>query len=110
MGLRNLPCDKATCLSDLIEARPGQVSSMSLASAHGIAATLLAFSAGESVSEEAYAGDTLYQCVDGRMVLLLSAGRVEVAAGQVLCVPAGTMHAVESADGGSFKVLQLTVS
>ena len=112
MQLRNLPDDAARPLASLVTCRPGQVSSMSLVRGGidlGLSATLFAFAAGESVSEERYEGDTMYLCVEGRMALTRPDGwRAELAQGDVLRMAAGVEHAVEGA-GGPFKMLQITV-
>lgn len=110
MEFKNLPTDVPASLAGLVTCRPGQVSSMSLVRGGletGFSATLFAFAAGESVSEERYDGDALYQCVEGRMVLTRPDGwRAELGAGEVLRVPARVEHAVEGA-GGEFKMLQV---
>ena len=112
MELRNLPMDEAEGLAGLVACRPGQVSSMSLVRGGfdlGLSVVLFAFAAGESVSEERYEGDTMYLCVEGRMALTRPDGwRAELATGDVLRVPAGVEHAVETL-GAPCKVLQLTV-
>ena len=71
MGFRNLPTDEARPIVGLIESRQGQVSSMALASSGAVDFMLMAFSAGESVSEEEYFGDTLYHVVEGAAWRLL---------------------------------------
>ena len=98
MPLRNLPTDAAANLAQLIDIRPGQVSSMALTRNAGFDLTLLAFAPGESVSEEEYFGDVLYYLADSRIAL---------EAGQVLRVPAHVEHAVEGANSEGFKLLQL---
>ena len=112
MRLRNLPDDVATPLASLVTCREGQVSSMSLVAGGldlGLSATLFAFAAGESVSEERYEGDALYLCVEGAMAVTWPDGRrAPLVAGDVLRVPAGVEHAVEGA-GETFKMLQVTV-
>ena len=100
MPLRNLPTDAATSLAQMIDIRPGQVSSMALTRNAGFDLTLLAFAPGESVSEEEYFGDVLYY-------LVLPESRIVLEAGQVLRVPAHVEHAVEDAGGEGFKLLQL---
>lgn len=109
MELRNLPTEAAAPLAGLIENHPGHVTSMSLSRGAGAGITLLAFAAGESVSEEEYFGDTLYYLIEGRAVVVLPEGRVPLAAGEVLRVPAHVLHALEGAGDGAFKVLQITV-
>lgn len=69
--------------------------------------TLLAFDGSESVSEEAYLGDTLYLVVSGTMRVVVDGRSLEVSEGEVLMVPSGTLHAVEGVS--DFKVLQVTV-
>lgn len=88
MGFRNLPTDEARPIAGLIESRQGQVSSMALASGGAVDFMLMAFSAGESVSEEEYFGDTLYQVVEGMADVVLPDRRVAVAAGEAFMVPA----------------------
>lgn len=109
MPLRNLPTEKAATLADLIACKPGQVSSRALSRSSSIDMTLLAFAAGESVSEEEYFGDTLYYVVEGAACVVLPDARVRVCAGEVLEVPAHVEHAVEGADGAAFRLLQITV-
>ncbi len=107
MPLRNLPSEKPALLASLIQARPGQVSSMSLSDEEGVDMTLFAFAEGEDVSENSYIGDTLYCLVEGRAAVVFAEKTVEMGAGEVLMVPANTRHAIEAK--GSFKVLQLTL-
>ena len=108
MGLRNVPTEAAADLAGMVACRPGQVSSMALTTVDcPTAATLLAFSAGEAVSEEAYASDMLYLGVEGAFRVVLPDGAVDVGTGQVLAVPSGVLHAVEG--DGAFKVLQVAV-
>ena len=109
MPLRNLPTEKAAPLAGLIDCGPGQVSSMALSRSSSADMTLLAFAAGESVSEEEYFGDTLYYVVEGAACVVLPVARVRVDAGEVLEVPAHVEHAVEGADGAAFKLLQITL-
>lgn len=109
MPLRNLPVDRAVPLARLVECKPGQVSSMSFSRAPDASMTLLAFAAGESVSEEEYFGDTLYYVVEGAANVVMPTGRVRVGAGEVFKVEARVQHAVEGADGAAFKLLQITV-
>lgn len=110
MEFRNLPTDAPATLASLVTCRDGQVSSMSLVRGGldaGFSATLFAFAEGESVSEERYEGDALYLCAEGRMALTRPDGwHAELAAGEVLRVPAGVEHAVEGVDV-PFKMLQV---
>ena len=108
MPLRNLPTDEPRALADLVRCRPGQVSSRLLTRADDAAClVLLAFSAGESVSEETYVADTLYHVLEGRARVDLPDREVALAAGEALLVPAGVPHAV--AAPCDLKLLQVSV-
>lgn len=108
MGLKNLPTEEPAALASLIDAAPGTVASMALSRlGDACSLTLLAFSAGESVSEEAYEGDTLYYLVEGEADIRLPGRVARLRAGEVLAVGAGTLHAVEPR--GAVKLLQLTL-
>ena len=104
MGFRNLPTQAPQPLAGLVEARAGQVTSRTITRVGDpLAGTVLAFSDGESVSEERYPGDTLYYLIEGAATIN---GQL-MAAGDVLVVPAGTEHAVNP--DGAAKLLQLTL-
>ena len=109
MPFRNLPTEAAAPLASLIDARSGQVSSMALTRlGDPVSATLLAFAAGESVSEEVYPGDTFYLVAEGSVDIVFADRRVAMAAGEVLMVPAGVEHAVEPQ--GAAKLLQVCLA
>lgn len=108
MGLKNLPIDTAAPLASLIDAAPGTVASTMFSQLDDACSiTLLAFAEGEDVSGEAYDGDTLYYLVEGSIAVSLPDRAVEVGPGEVLAVPAGTLHAV--APHGKVKLLQITL-
>ena len=108
MTLRNLPLEEAFELAERITCRRGQVSSMGLTT-HGSTCdmTLLAFSEGDSVSEETYGADVLYVALEGEPTIVLPDKRVAIPVGQMLVVSAGVLHAVEGP--GAFKILQIAV-
>lgn len=106
--LRNLPTDSPALLSKMIAVQPGRVVSMSLSRSTHCSLTLLAFADSESVSEEAYDGDTLYWVLEGTMPLREGGREHMLHAGECIAVPARTLHAVGGA--GSFKLLQMTLN
>ena len=109
MPLKNLPTETARPLASLACCRPGQVQSVAFTQVDAPASLmLLAFSAGESVSEEVYAADTLYYAVEGAARVVVEGAPRELPEGAVLCVPAGVPHAVEAA--GPLKLLQIAVA
>lgn len=105
--LRNLPTESSEMLSELISVRKNQVVSMALSKGSAVQMTLLAFDEGESVSEEQYFGDTLYYILEGSAVICRENKSIPVKAGEVLMVPAKTVHAVHG--GEAFKILQITL-
>lgn len=110
MGLHNIPTETPAQLASLVTARPGMVASRSLTRDTDSSMTLLAFSAGESVSEEVYPQDVMYYLVEGRATVTLPQRCVDMQAGDVLCVPAGVPSAVAGTDSAAgFKLLQVAV-
>ena len=103
--LRNLPEETAAALSELISVRKNQVVSMAFTRGNGTSMTLLAFAEGEDVSEEQYFGDTLYYAVEGEAVICRGDRDIPLRCGEVLMVPAGTLHGVRGR--GAFKILQI---
>lgn len=109
MPLRNVPTNQAQPLTSLIACRAGQVSSMALTRDAGFDMTLLAFSAGESVSEEEYFGDVLYYVFEGAAEVVFSQKRIPIKAGEILKVDAHVLHAVEGLQGAEFTLLQINL-
>lgn len=104
---RNLPVDHVVNFAQMIRIQPGRVVSMALSREEHCQITLLAFAAGESVSEEQYFGDTLYYVLEGEMPLTIQDREYVLRTGECMAVPAHVLHAV----GGttSFKLLQITL-
>ena len=110
MGLRNIPTSTPAPLASLVVAREGMVASRSLTRGSEASMTLLAFAAGESVSEEVYPQDVMYFLVEGEAIVSLPDGAVTMREGDVLCVAAGTPSAFAGADPDrGFKLLQLAI-
>ena len=108
MGLKNVPMDAPQPLASLATCRPGQVQSVAFTPMDAPASlVLLAFSAGEGVSEETYGTDTLYYAAEGTGRIVVEGAVHALAVGEVLCVPAGVMHAVEAST--DYKLLQLNL-
>lgn len=95
MPAKNISEDKAQKLAELIECKPGQVSSMSLTKDAGVDITLLAFSEGEIVSEQSYSSDVLYLVVEGAACAVLPNKRIDIHEGEIVKVAASTLHAIE---------------
>ena len=106
--LRNLPTQHPEKLAGLIEIQPGRVVSMAMSRSEHCQMTLLAFGAGESVSEECYFGDTLYCVLEGSLSVSAENGTHTLCAGDCLAVPARMPHGVRAPEG--CKLLQITLA
>lgn len=104
--LRNLPVEAAEKLAELIPVRERQVVSMALTKGEGVQMTLLAFGDGEDISAEQYFEDTIYYMVQGNGAICLEKQEISLKEGEILMVPAKTLHAVRGE--GAFKILQIT--
>ncbi|MDO5142529.1 MAG: cupin domain-containing protein [Eubacteriales bacterium] len=105
-GLRNLPLSP-TAMAALIDYSPASVVSMALSQQADVSMTLFAFDEGDGISTEYYLGDTLYLVIEGQMPLQQDGRSSLLAAGDCVCVPAKTKHAIGGA--GRFKLLQITL-
>ena len=105
-SLKNIP-EIPTSLRKLISIQPGQIISMALSKNEKVSITLFGIAEGESISEEAYAADTLYYILEGEMLLLFDTNKCILKTGDCIAVPAGTLHAIEGQ--GAFKMLQITL-
>lgn len=105
-SLKNIP-ELPTSLKELIPIQPGQIVSMALSKNEKINITLFGIAEGESISEEAYATDTLYYILEGEASLSFDAKNCILKTGDCIAVPAGTLHAVVGQS--AFKMLQITL-
>lgn len=106
--LKNIPIDIPLNPASGIEAKPGQIVSMSLTKSEHVQITIFAFPDNEGISEESYFGDTMYYVLEGEMPLSRGSDNIIIKQGECLAVPANTLHAI----GGqkSFKLLQITIN
>ena len=107
MSLRNLSEKKTENLNSLVEIKPHQVVSMAVSKNENANITLLAFAAGEDLSEEVYPQDTLYFVIEGTMTVVSKEDSIPVSAGQVIKVSAGKPHRLSSQK--SFKIMQISI-
>lgn len=106
--LKNLQEEKNFCLKQLIDVVPHQVVSMSLSKSEHVFVTLFAYAQGESVSNEAYDGDAIYTCVEGRVHIITEDNDILLKENENVAIASGTLHAVEGE--GDFKVLQIIIN
>jgi len=104
---KNLKIDEPEKLADLIKIKKNQVLSKSLLKSDQTNITLLSFSGQEDISEEKYFGDTMYYVIEGSTYLTKGPEVIFLDVGDVILVPANTLHGIGGKN--SFKVLQITV-
>lgn len=106
--LRNIPQCQVKDIKGLIDIRENQVVSMTLSKSDNVQIAMFAFSAGETVSEEAYFGDTLYIVLEGSTKVGFEGKEFPIKEGQVIMIPAGTLH--EIGGPSAFKMMQITIN
>lgn len=83
-------------LQGLITPSEGAIVSRTLVKGRGGTITLFAFDEGQEVSEHTAPFDALVQVLEGRAEVTISGEPREVAAGQVLLMPANAPHALKA--------------
>ncbi|WHH58689.1 cupin domain-containing protein [Petroclostridium sp. X23] len=106
--LRNLPIEIPMALASLITPKKNQIVSMTLSQSKQLQIILFTFADKETVSEEAYLGDTMYLVIEGETYITKEDIRYHLKEGDTLMIPAHTLHAIGGK--GAFKLLQITVN
>ncbi len=90
-------------LEDLVEYQEGSVISRTIIKKNTGTVTLFAFDQGEGLSEHTAPYDALVYIVDGSARISISGDTFDVAAGEMIVMPAGEPHALQAVD--RFKML-----
>jgi len=101
-----MPKAESLDLCSLVDYKPGQVISRTLAQNKHLNLTVFAFAKGESLSTHKSNGDAMVQVLDGTGILTIDGEAHTVGAGHTIILPANVPHAVDAP--GDFKML-LTV-
>jgi quercetin dioxygenase-like cupin family protein len=104
--IKNMPKAEALDLCSLVDYKPGQVISRTLAQNKHLNLTVFAFAKGEGLSTHHSTGDAMVQVLDGVGILTIDGQPHTVSSGQTIVLPANVPHAVDAS--GDFKML-LTV-
>lgn len=104
--MKNIDFSKVLDLRELIDYRPGQVISRTIAQLAPVSITLFALYQGEGISTHTTAGDAMVQVLDGEAEITIGDQVVTVKAGETVIMPADVPHGLEARE--SFKML-LTV-
>lgn len=106
--LKNLTENTPLRCVDLVSVKPCQIVSMALSAVDNASVTAFALAAGETISEETYPGDTLYQVLSGELHIQWETGHCAVSAGEILPIPADQLHALRAEQ--DTKLIQITLS
>lgn len=90
-------------LAEMVEYQGGTVISRAIIKKKTGTVTLFAFDKGEGLSEHTAPYDALVHVVDGRAQVTLSGEAFELAAGEMILMPANEPHALHAAE--RFKML-----
>ena len=102
-----IPPAAALALDALITPTEGGVASRVLAKNAGGTVTLFAFDAGEALSEHTAPFDALVLVLAGTFRLTVGGAAIDAAPGEVVRMPAGVPHAVESTDRSRMLLIML---
>ena len=105
--LKNIPKEKVLKLADLVEVRPGEIVSKTLAQNDCVSITLFAFDKGEEISTHESGGDAFVTCLDGMGRITIDGKAYELHAGESIVMPARHPHAVYGQE--TFKMLLVVV-
>lgn len=104
--IKNITHERVEDLAGLVEIKPGQIVSKTLAQNAAVSLTLFAFDKDEEISTHSSSGDAMVQVLEGTGRFTVDGVEHLANAGQVLVMPAGKPHAVYAQE--AFKML-LTV-
>ena len=104
---KNMTASEPIHLADLVDVRPGEVASRTLAQTPKGNVTLFAFSQGEAISSHVSDGDALITVLAGKAQITVGGKVSIVEAGQSILMPAGIPHAVNAPE--DFKMLLLVL-
>jgi len=96
-----------TTLADLVTYQNGSVVSQTIVKSKAGTVTVFAFDKGEGLSEHTAPFDALLYVADGRAAVTIGGSEHDVAAGEVVKLPANVPHAVHAVE--RFKMLLIMI-
>ena len=106
-GIRNIEAEKIIHLIDLVNIKPGIISSMTLLDNSLCHVKLFAATKGESIGNEIYKGDMVYFLLEGEMLVDIGGKENRLKPGDVLRVRANIEHMIKAVT--SFKMVQTLI-
>lgn len=94
--IKNMEFSKTLNIMDMVDYRPGQVVSRTLAQSPAMSMTMFAFAKGEGLSTHTAAGDALVQILDGEAEVTIGEETLTVKAGQVVAMPRDIPHSLQA--------------
>ncbi len=104
--IKNIEFSKALVLKDLLDYKPGQVISLTIAQNSALSLTLFALPKDEEISTHITDGDALVQVLDGVAQITIGDESFEVKEGESIVMPSNIPHSLYAEQ--NFKML-LTV-
>lgn len=101
--IKNIEFGQALDFANLVEYKPGQVVSLTLAQNDNMTLTLFAFGKGEGVSTHSAPGDAMVLMLDGTAEITIGDKKITATAGQAVVMPAHIPHGLEAVE--NFKMV-----
>ncbi len=95
-GKFKIPAAQVLALAEMVEYGEGAVVSRTLSESDACTITLFAFDAGQGLSEHSTPFDALVEVIEGEGEFTIAGKAHQVAAGQILLMPANLPHAVRA--------------
>lgn len=92
----NIPHSQAIDIASLVDYSPGSVVSRTIAENDAGTVTVFSFEVGQGLSEHSAPFDALVQVLDGEAEIIIGGVSVNVAAGQLVVMPADVPHALKA--------------
>jgi quercetin dioxygenase-like cupin family protein len=105
--IKNIAKAQAIDFDEMVNCRPGQIESKTLAQQLGVGITLLAFGKGEGVGPHVANGDALIYIHEGVAGVTIGDDNLEAVKGQLVLMPAGISHQVTAKE--DMKMLLMVV-
>ena len=105
--IKNIEFNKALDFANLVEYKPGQVVSLTLAQNETMTMTLFAFGKGEGVSTHSAPGDAMVYILDGEAEVSIGDQKLMATPGQAVVMPANIPHGLDAVE--NFKMLLILV-
>lgn len=105
--IKNIEFSKAIALADILEYKPGQVISITLAQNEALSITLFALPKGEEISTHITSGDAFVYILDGTADITIGGETQPVKEGETIVMPSDVPHSLNAQH--NFKMLLVVV-